>query len=87
MKIKSNVEDEWLITGQLCEYQWPEYSKEETKNLECPRCGCNRCSVLKEDPELVKKRGRIIAFVEYDPIKDEIGDCYDVDEDGTIHEK
>lgn len=87
MKIKSNGEDEWLITCQHCDYQWYVYSEKETKNLECPRCGYNRCSILKEDPELVKKRGRIIGYVEYDPIKDEFGDCYDVDEEGNMHKK
>jgi hypothetical protein len=32
----------------------------------------------------VKKRGPMIGFVDYDPIKGEYGNFYDLDGDGTV---
>jgi hypothetical protein len=87
LKIKPENYDEWQITCQLCEYEWEVYTKKQIKNLVCPRCGYMQCSIIKEDSGVVKKRGKIIGFVEYDPIKEECGAVYDVDEDGNMHKR
>jgi len=87
MKKIKNEYDEWVITCNLCEFEWEVHYEEESLNPECLRCGCKKCKVIKEDPEIVKKRGRVIGCVEYDPIKDEFGDVFDRGEDDKFHKR
>ena len=82
--VKEKTYDEWLITCELCDYQWEVNFKEETVEPECPRCGFEKCSIFKIDPEIVKRRGEIIGFVECDPITGKFGYCYEKTKDGEF---
>lgn len=79
--------DVWLITCKLCNWEWEAYSKKIAENPECPKCGYKKCNVKKVDPALVRKQGEIIGFVEYDPIRDEVGNVWDKAEDGKFRKR
>ena len=77
--------DNWMIKCKLCDFEWETSYRKVAENPECPRCGYKICQVKKIDPEIIKKRGKIIGFVEYDPIKDEFGDVWNIEKDGKYH--
>ena len=69
--------DTWSITCKLCDWQWETCSRIMAHNPKCNQCGSTDCIVEENEIITVKKQGKIITEVGYDPTRDDFGEIND----------
>ena len=65
--------DTWSITCKLCEWQWETRSQVIAQNPICKICGSIDCVVEKNEFVTIKKHGKIITEIGFDPLHDASG--------------
>ncbi len=59
----------WIITCNKCGWEWETVSKNMIKEPRCYHCGSTSCSVRQTQVKPIKKAGKIITDIAYDPHK------------------
>ena len=65
--------DTWTITCNLCEWSWETCSTIMAKNPKCPKCNSIKCKVEKNEFVTIKKQGKIIDELGFQPNIDIFG--------------
>ena len=65
--------DTWSITCKLCDWQWETCSRVMAQNPKCRICGSADCIVEKSELITIKKQGKTITEIGYEPLHDDIG--------------
>ena len=60
--------DTWSITCKLCDWQWETCSQIMAQKPKCKICGSTDCIVEKNDLITIKKQGKIITDIGFDPM-------------------
>jgi len=66
--------DTWSITCKLCEWQWETRSHVIAQNPKCKICGSIDCDVENTEFVTIKKHGKIITEIGFDPMHDASGE-------------
>ena len=66
--------DTWSITCKLCDWQWETRSHVIAQNPKCKICGSIDCIVEKSEFVTIKKHGKIITEIGFDPRHDASGE-------------